>query len=256
MTTSAYIHDTGNSNPVIFLHAFPLTADMWLRQHDGLRNRIISFDFPGFGRSIEVEEGDGFNGYIEALINMMDKLSIESAVLAGCSMGGYVAMEALAQHPGRIRGLILSNTRMGADTEAAKENRHTQRAEVLEHGTSTLIEAMLPKLVAPGTQDSNPGLLHQLRAIMGSSPAHGIAEGLQAMAMRRDSEKVLTDTSIPVCIIAGAEDQLIPVSEAEAMHEVIAESELHVLEGSGHLSCMEQPKIFNTIVSDFIAKMA
>ncbi len=256
MALPSYITDSGAGTPVVLLHAFPLNCDIWSEQHRDLPFRVVSFDLPGFGRDTGLPEADSMSAYCDVLFSLLDAFSLDRVVLGGCSMGGYIAMEAMRHNPDRFSGFILANTRAGGDSEEAKANRQTQAADTLENGPLQLITAMREKLVGESTKKDNPALQDKLTSMMQSASPAGIASALRAMAARPDSTETLRSLHKPVCIIAGEEDQLIPASEARIMNEAVAGSELHIVESSGHLTCLEQPARFNEAVSGFISRIA
>src|SRR3989338_135113 len=98
---------------VIFIHGFPFNRKLWGPQFEALSKsyRVVSYDVRGHGQS---EVGDGqysLEFFVDDLIEGMDHLKIESAVLCGLSMGGYIALRALERHPGRFKGVVLCDTK-------------------------------------------------------------------------------------------------------------------------------------------------
>src|SRR5262245_65924174 len=99
--------DTGNGPPVLLLHAFPLSRDMWHPQVDGLHHacRVITPDLPGFGGSAPLS-APSIDAFADAVAAALDALPIRGpVVLGGLSIGGYVAPAFAARHPARLRAL-------------------------------------------------------------------------------------------------------------------------------------------------------
>ena len=184
----------------------------------------------------------------------MDELRIERAAVGGCSMGGYITLALHRRHPDRVAAMLLANTRAGADTPEAAERRATQAAAIRAGGLADFLDEMRGKLVGPTTQANAPEVLRLIDDILATATVDGTAGMLEAMAARPDSTAQLGAAGVPVCIIAGAEDGLIPPAEAEVMHALLPSSELHVLPNSGHLSCLERPTLFNNTVDTFLAR--
>src|SRR3954470_24210126 len=110
--------DDGAGPPVVLLHAFPLSQQMWQPQVEALRGeyRVITPGLRGFGGS------DGFTGtpsvdqMADDVAALLDALhDNEPVVLGGLSMGGYVALAFARRHPGRLRALLLADTRSEPD---------------------------------------------------------------------------------------------------------------------------------------------
>src|SRR5512143_351018 len=129
--------DVRGSGPVLLLlHAFPLGLFMWDPQADALSRscRVARFDARGFGGSALGGEPFTMERIADDAAAILDALAVEKAVVGGCSMGGYAALAFARRHPRRLAGLILQDTRAGADSEEAKANRATLAARVLAEG--------------------------------------------------------------------------------------------------------------------------
>jgi 3-oxoadipate enol-lactonase len=167
-------------------------------------------------------------------------------------MGGYAALAFVRRHPRRLAGLVLQDTRAGADTPEAKANRATLAAKVLAEGASAAVEAFLPKLLGETTQRDRPDLAARLRErILATSP-RGIANALHGLAARADSRETLPTIAVPTLVLVGAEDVLTPPAEAEAMAAAIPGARLGVIPGAGHLANLENPGAVNAALRAFL----
>ncbi len=234
---------TGSGPALLLLHAFPLGLFMWEPQVGALAatHRVVRFDARGFGGSPAGEGPLTMEAIADDGAALLDHLGIEKAVVAGCSMGGYAALAFVRRHPHRLAGLVLQDTRAGADTEEAKASRAALAAKVLAEGASAAAEAFLPKLLGETTQRERPELAVQLRErILATSP-RGIANALHGLAARADSRGLLGAIAVPTLVLVGAEDVLTPPSEAEALAAAIPGARLDVIPGAGHLANLENP---------------
>jgi pimeloyl-ACP methyl ester carboxylesterase len=249
-----HYNDSGSGTPLVLVHAFPFNGEMWELQQSALARycRVVTIDLPGFGR----DGGPACTSMeqcADAVADLLDRLKIDTCVLGGCSMGGYIVMSFLQRHADRLRGILLSDTRAGADTEEGRASRLTQAAGIRASGLSEFIEGMLPKLLGATAKDADPTLEPRVRAMMARATPEGTARMLEAMAARRDSHSLLAALAIPACIIVGEHDILTPPVEARAMAEAISDSELHVLSGAAHLPNLETPEAFNSTVERFLS---
>ena len=167
-------------------------------------------------------------------------------------MGGYVAFEFCRQYPERVAGLILAATRAGADSAEVKDARDKAAGVAIAEGTVAIAEGMLPKLLAPGNYKAQPDLVDFVREMMQETSEDGVVGALTAMRDRPDSTPDLPALDVPVLILHGQEDQLIPLAEAEAMAAALPKAKLVVVPGAGHLPNLEQPEIFNDAVREFL----
>ncbi len=245
---------SGQGIPLVLIHAFPLSSSMWKPQIKNLerKGKVIALDLPGFGRS-PGEAKPSIPEMAQEVARLLDSMKVqEPAMIAGLSMGGYVAFEYFRQFPERVKGLGLFSTRAGADTPEAREKRLKTADEIRQGGLESFAKIILPNLLGKTTLESNPKLIRKITGMISSNNREGVTAALLAMAERRDSTDLLGSIKCPTLIIAGDEDTLIPFSEAETMHRQIAGSQLHSLSKAGHLVNLEQPVAFQKIFEKFL----
>ena len=242
---------TNTSTPVVLLHAYPLSSRMWDRERGLHENRhVLAPDFPGFGgRPPGPQTLDGF---AESVVDEMDAAGIDRAVIVGLSMGGYVAFRLYAQWPERVAGLVLADTRAGADDEAGKKKRSDQAERVRREGVGWMPDALLPALLGESTRRERPDLVETVRAWISDANPEGVARALIAMRDRPDSTATLPDIEVPVLALAGEEDTLTPVAEARRIAESVPRGRLVVIPGAGHLSNLESPEAFHRELATFL----
>jgi pimeloyl-ACP methyl ester carboxylesterase len=245
----------GQGPAVLFLHAFPLGLVMWDEQARALEgsHTVVRFDDRGFGGSPPGEALLTMERIADDAAALLDHLDIAQAAVCGCSMGGYAAFAMVRRHPGRVRALVLQDTRAGADAPEARLNRAALAERVLREGAGAALEAFLPRLVGETTHRERPEVVAWLRRIiLGTSP-RGIADALAGLAARADSTPTLREIAVPTLVLCGEEDVLTPPAEAEAMHRAVPPSRLVVIPRAGHLSNLEDPPAFNAALAGFLA---
>lgn len=251
--------ERGDGMPIVMIHGYPLNRMIWEAQWEGLADqaRIIAPDLRGFGESEMVDAPTEVSTYANDVREFLDAIGVhEPAIIAGLSMGGYVAMAYLRQFPDRVAGVILANTKATPDTIEGKAGRDKNVGVAKEKGADAIAEGMLPKVLSPKTYASNPELVAQVKRIMASATVPGIIGALEAMRDRPDSTPTLLEFSQPVLIIAGADDQLMSAADQQTMKEAARNSTLVTIADAGHLSPMEQPTAFNGAVAEFLRDIA
>ncbi|HSD67236.1 MAG TPA: alpha/beta fold hydrolase [Vicinamibacteria bacterium] len=250
-------YEVAGSGPALLLfHAFPLGLSMWDAQVEALSaaHRVVRFDARGFGGS---DPGTGpltMERIADDGALLLDRLGIEKAVVGGCSMGGYAAFAFVRRHPQRLDGLVLQDTRAGADTPEAKANRAALAGRVLAEGAGAAAEALLPNLLGETTHRERPSLVASVRErILAAAPA-GIANALHGLAARADSRGTLPTIDVPTLVLVGAEDALTPTSEATTMAAAIPRARLDVIPAAGHLASLENPAAVNAALRAFLAR--
>jgi pimeloyl-ACP methyl ester carboxylesterase len=244
--------EAGAGWPVLLLHAFPLNAAMWRPQLERVPEgaRFIAPDFPGFGRSeLRRLPGNGLGLYAAAVGDLMDALELDDAVIAGLSMGGYVAFEMYRQLPGRFAGLVLADTRAQADTPEGRSGRARQRELLAREGAKGIADQMLPKLLSGGAA---PDVVAAVRAMIEGADPLAIDAAIAALMDRPDSTGDLPNLSCATLVVVGEEDGITPVADAASMQRALPRATLTVIPGAGHLSNLEQPEIFSRALADFL----
>ena len=247
--------DEGSGVPVVFIHAFPLNQSMWDDQLSHLRDhcRVISLDLRGFGGSDAPNGVYSIDEMAADVRGLMTALEIDRAVLVGLSMGGYIALAFFRNYPEAVRGLVLADTRAGADTQEARERRLNSALKAEREGSRAIGEDLIPLLLGRTTMETRPSVVEKVRTMIEGNSPQGIAGAQRAMAGRRDSTNMLPVIDVPVLIVVGSEDTLTPVAEAERLCGGIHGARLRTIDSAGHLSNLEQPEGFNAALIDFIA---
>ncbi|MGB3220554.1 MAG: alpha/beta fold hydrolase [Anaerolineae bacterium] len=246
--------DEGEGLAVVLIHGYPLQRAIWAPQVEAskTRFRVITPDLRGFGES-EVTAGPYTMEMLAADVHaLLQQRGVRSAVIGGHSMGGYVALAFARQFPEMLRGLILVNTRAGADSPAGKANRQAAAAVARQQGALAVADDMLPKLLAPATFQQQPQLVAHVHRLMAAASVEALANAQLGMATRGASQDVLEGLFLPVLVITGADDKLIPPAESEAMARTVPGARLVVLEDAGHLASLEAPAAFNTALWEFL----
>ncbi len=175
----------------------------------------------------------------EIASGLLDQLPVRFA-LAGCAMGGIVAMEILRRAPDRVSRLALISTNPLAETPQIAATREPQ---IVKARTGQLAEVMRdemkPNYLAPG-----PYRAEILDLVMDMADALGpevFVRQSRALQRRKDQQATLRKVHHPTLILCGAHDELCPVKRHSFMAELIPNARLEVLEDSGHLPTLEQP---------------
>ncbi|MDQ3068212.1 MAG: alpha/beta hydrolase [Acidobacteriota bacterium] len=245
---------SGTGDPVILLHPFPLHANYWAPQLAAapLGWQLLATDLRGFGtQGAGDQPARSLDDYAEDVFAMMDARGLKRAVIAGVSLGGYVAFAMLRQSPARIRALVLANTRMEADVPEAIAARTEMLRLIADEGSAGVARDM-PKLLGAGTERAQPALVARVRAMIEDAPAEGMAAAVRAMMARPDSRQALAAFRGAIQIISGDEDALTPPPLQEAMRAAAPQARLDVIAGAGHLASLEQPQAFNALLQRFL----
>jgi pimeloyl-ACP methyl ester carboxylesterase len=247
--------EAGSGRPVVWLHAFPLSAEQWLPQFAKVPPgwRFIAPDLRGFrgaGAAFEEIALDDItmDDYAADVLALMSHLEIDRAVVAGSSMGGYVAFAILRRAAARVSGLVLVGTRAGADTDEGRAGRDRMLDLLGREGVGAIAREMVPKLLGATTRREQPDLAETLGRMIEMNSAGAIAAAIRALKARPDSRPLLPAIQCPTVIVAGDEDAIIPRADADAMHAAIPGSTITILPRIGHLPNVEGTGLFSTVL--------
>ncbi len=249
--------DKKPAGTLVLIHGFPHTHQLWDRQVSGLsaHHRVVTYDMRGSGKS---EGGDGtllMDFLADDLFALLDHLRVEKADIAGLSMGGYVALQAIHRSPERFRSLLLCDTASAADTNTAKQKRADQIRHVRKDGMLKFVDAYSDGVFPPETLKKNPGLLQDFRSMVLQNRSDSVIDGLVAMSARPDHTETLSKIGIPCLVLVGEKDTVTPPETAKTMANAIPNAQFEIIPGAGHLSNFEAPEVFNQIVHRFLATL-
>jgi pimeloyl-ACP methyl ester carboxylesterase len=244
--------ERGHGTPIVLVHGFPLDGRIWESQLESLgdRYRVIAPDLPGFGQSV-CSEPFTIESLADDLHALLRAIGALPAILAGLSMGGYVALAFARKYPADLRALGLIDTRAEADMPAARQARDQMIELLRTHGAKAVAEQMFPRMLAEQTVRGRQDIGHRLRRIMESQSPRTIEHALLAMRDRPDYTSTLASIAMPTLIIVGEHDVITPPAVAEAMSKQIRNPTLVVIRRAGHLAPMEQPEDVTTALRRF-----
>ncbi len=238
---------------LLLLHAFPLSSEMWAPQADAFGGRmpVVAPDDPGFGGTPSAAPEGWMDAAADHAAAALKAAGVDRAVVVGLSMGGYVAFSFWRRHPEQVAGLVLANTRSGADADAAKDGRAALATRLRAEGNGFLADSPPPLLSA----EASAALKQHVQDIIRRQPAEAIAGAALGMAARVDSTGDLAGISVPTLVITSSGDTLIPADATSPMAEQVPGATLVVIEGAGHLSNLEAPGQFNEALEAFLRRI-
>ncbi len=257
--------ETGTGVPAVFLHPTPLDGDFWLplvHRLDGVR--AIVPDLRGHGAS---ELGTGLPAGAFArvpdapvltmsqlardILALLDHLGIETAVFAGCSIGGYVLLELWRRAPERMRGLAFICSKPQPDAEANLARRMAAIEQARSGKTAEFFDGMVQTMVGAAARAERPEIVAELRAQVTLTPEALVA--VQAgLATRPDSTPAVASITVPVLAIAGGEDSTATPREMEAFRAAPGGCRYVLLANAGHFAAYEQPAAAAAQMQDWL----
>lgn len=246
--------ETGSGLPLVLLHPTPLDHFYWSPLIDRLHGlRAIVPDLRGHGAS-QLGSGLPLGGFARVpdaptltiaqlasdILALLDRLSVPTAVFAGCSIGGYVLLELWRRAPQRMRGLAFVCSKPQPDTEANFAKRIGTIAKACEGSREALLDVMALVSIGVSARTKRPAIVSELRARM-TLTTDAIVAVQAGLAVRSGSAPTVATITVPILAIAGGEDTAVSPAEMEAFRAAPGGCESHLLPDAGHFAAYEQP---------------
>ncbi|MDP4098084.1 alpha/beta fold hydrolase [Paenibacillus sp. P96] len=251
-TTIHYADEGQGDKVIVLLHGFCGSSSYWddviplLSPH----YRCIVPDLRGHGQSDAPKGAYSMEDMADDVLKLLEELGIPKVVLLGHSMGGYIALSAVQRHPERFSAFGLIHSTAHADTEEAKEKRLKAVSTIETAGITAFVDGLVPGLFAPQHLDSMADKVNKTRGIGYTTPPQGAAGAALAMRGRPDRRDVLTAAPLPVLLVAGENDQVIPIERTFTADQ--PNIQRSIISGAGHMSMMEAPQELAEVMKGFL----
>lgn len=248
--------DQGEGEVLILLHGFCGSSSYWEEVVPELTRqyRCIVPDLRGHGATDAPEGHYTIEQMGNDVLGLMDELHIEKAVLLGHSMGGYVTLAIAEQHPERLQAFGLVHSTAYPDGEEAKEKRLRAVSTIRNDGIVSFVDGLVPGLFAPEHVKSFAGKVQRVKEIGYRTPPQGAAGAAMAMRERPDRRDVLSATSLPVLLVAGEKDAIVPPERMFTSDKPNIVQ--HVIAEAGHMSMYEAPESLIQVVKEFMSGLS
>jgi len=245
--------DSGAGDTIVLLHGYLESKEIWDPLTRMLETifRVVAIDLPGHGKSgvfSEIHTMEFMAGAVKAVI---DSLNIERILLAGHSLGGYVALAFLELYPQSLEGYCLFHSHAKPDKEATVENRNREIRVVKAGKKNLMYPDNVTRMFSVKNLESMTDALERSKKIASETPAEGIIAVLKGMIARPSRVALVEKGEKPMLWILGRNDQYFTPSGAIAGVKLPENAKVFILENSGHLGFVEETALSFRVVSEF-----
>ena len=237
---------------VVVSHALGCDLDMW----DELANtlaadcRVISYDQRGHGSSDAPAGPYTMADLADDAARLLRELDSGPVVFIGLSMGGMVGQELALRHPSLVAALVVANS-TSSYPEAARGMWRDRIATVNAGGVEAIAEAVMARYFHDGFRAEQPATVARFRRRLVTTGAAGYVACCAAVAGIDTTER-LPQVGVPTLVVAGELDAGTPLPMSEAIASRVQHGQLDVIAGASHLSAIEQPEHFTTLIQQFM----
>ena len=251
-----YYEVHGSGEPLLFSHSFTSDSSMWTMQIPAFRQRFqfITYDIRGQGKSDSPAGEYSIDLFAEDLYQLVRHLGLQKFILGGLSIGGMIACHFALAHQDMLKALILADTAAAPPDVPLIKNPapfiHIAETQGMEALADHTIDN---KLLAPHLQE-NLYAVKEYRDRLMRNHVTGYVNGIRALSRMRDRTAELISIRIPTLIIVGEWDTPF-LKPSEVLQQKIPHAKLATIPQAGHLTNIEQPRLFNAAVLEFLEKI-
>jgi pimeloyl-ACP methyl ester carboxylesterase len=257
-----FYRSTGSGKPVVLIHGFGETGDVWRLQENFLKAKyhLVIPDLPGSGKSEMIDDMsmEAMAGMIKVIVDKECSEppsfggGLEEVCLVGHSMGGYITLAFAEKYPEYLSAFGLFHSTAFADSEEKKEIRRKGIEFIHRHGAFEFLQTTTPNLFSPNSKSEIPNSINEFIESLKDFSADALIAYYHAMIQRPDRTEVIKNSKIPILFIAGEYDNAVPLNDSLKQCHLPENCYFHVLKKSGHMGMLEQPGDANRILDEFL----
>jgi len=243
----------GQGQVLVLLHGFCEDSTMWADFVPFLSKKytILTVDLSGFGHS-DLLKNIGIPSMADAVLAVLKVEKVESCILIGHSMGGYVGLALAKKKPEIICGLGLFHSHPYKDSPSKIKNRLKTISFIKRHGIAPFAGHFVRNLFPPEFVNHNKQFIEDLIHKTSMHHSDAVIAASHAMIKRDDSTSVLTNLACPALFIIGTLDHAISAEHSFKQVSLPNITSVHILENVGHMGMFEAPVEILEIIVDFI----
>lgn len=242
--------DNKKEKTFLFINSLGTDFRIWDKVVDQLHEygNILLFDKRGHGLSDTAGETKGLEDFTGDLWLLMNQLKVKNCIVIGLSVGGIIAQLLAHHHPGEIEKLILCDTRHKIGFIDLWNNRIGQ---IKSHGLKSISDDVMKRWFPLAFHASHPATVQGCKNMLERCDEKGYVQTCEGIR-DADTTEIAKQIKKPVLCVAGSEDKSTTVEEVRALADLIEGSVFEIIEGSGHIPCVDNPDVLSKLIIEFI----
>ena len=256
--TPLFYIDEGRGIPVVLLHGYLESSLVWDDFASNLKrtNRVIRLDLPGHGLSGEHGDVHTMEFMADAVRHVLALANVNKCILVGHSMGGYVTLAFAKKYPELLNGFVLFHSTPNPDSEEKRALRDKEIELLKEDKLELIARTTAPNGFARDNRKRFADFIDECVEMYSVNEKAGVIASLNGMKIREDMNEFVASTTIPHMFVFGMKDFYISWEVAEGLMAKFPKAKALVLENSGHMGFVEEPKKSLEAIVAFAEKCA
>ncbi|GGG17013.1 alpha/beta fold hydrolase [Paenibacillus aceti] len=253
---SVAYQEQGQGQTIVLLHGFCGSSGYWEKLAPRLspEYHIVMPDLRGHGGSEAPAGPYTIEQMAEDIAALMEQMGVAKYTLLGHSLGGYITLALAERYSSRLNGFGLIHSTPYPDSAEGKEKRLKAVDKIRDEGIETFVDGLVPGLFAPDLRQAMEQEIEHAKQLGYRTPPQGAQGASLAMRERGDRREVLSGSSLPILLVAGENDAVIPAERTfttEGNHVTKT-----IIKGAGHMSMYEAPEQLAAVIRDFMRSLA
>lgn len=257
MNDKLHFTDEGKGFPIVFIHGFCETHEMWSEFKEPFLNqyRVITVDLPGFGESTLNQKLFSLADIALEITALLKRLNVKACAVVAHSLGGYVTLEMMKANTSLFNGIVLFHSSAFADDEEKKDSRNKTIEFVEKRGVEVFATSFVPSLFYIKNRKNLTIEIEKAVKIASKTPLKTLVEYTKAMRDRNDNTTILKTFENPMMYIAGDKDTSVPIEKTMEQVDLPQKPTVHILRNTGHMGMFERQQETQEMLRDFLAKL-
>jgi 3-oxoadipate enol-lactonase len=241
---------------LVLIHSLGTDMRLWDGQISALGKeyRILRYDIRGHGKSSAPKGPYTMDQLADDLLGLLAHFGVARAHVVGISLGALTALAVAELNPPQIASIAVCDSRADMPAEFAQAIDERNRL-IRKEGMAAIAQPMVERWITRATIAARPEIAEKIRQMVRTASVEGFASCAEAIKANRLLDR-LAQIKVPSIFVAADQDAGLPVEVMRQMQQQVPGSRFEIIAGGGHLSNLDQPDAFNSVVLQFLRSLS